>query len=320
MNDKKSISIVTPMHNEKECLDEFYARTKAVLEGMGYPFEIILVDDGSTDGTDDLIRKLCAEDRRVVGVFLSRNRGQCTAIYAGIQHSTGGHVVIMDGDLQHPPEEIPLLVAEARKGADMAKGVRQGRRESLLLRRLPSMIANYLIRKISKCDVHDMGGFSCIRGDLARNLRLRAGQHRLIPALVYIAGGTVVEVPTSAPKRFAGRSHYGISRSIDVFFDIVMLWFQTSNKQRPMYLFGRASLFSFVASGLLFAWTLVDKVFAGTPMADRPPFFIAIVFFLGSLGLVITGFMFEILTAAYDGVVENKPYVVRETRNLNTKK
>jgi glycosyltransferase involved in cell wall biosynthesis len=319
MNNERSISIVTPMYNEKECLPEFYSRTRRVLERMGHPFEIILIDDGSTDGTDDLIRKLCAEDERVVGVFLSRNRGQSTAIYAGIQHSTGGHVIIMDGDLQNPPEEIPLLVAEAHKGADMVKGVRQGRRESLLLRRIPSLIANYLIRKISRCDVRDMGGFSCIRGDLARTLQLRTGQHRFIPALVFIAGGTVVQVPTSAPKRFAGKSHYGIGRSIDVFFDIVMLWFQTSNKQRPMYFFGRVSLLSFAFSGLLFAWTLVDKVFAGRPMANRPPFFIAIVLFLGSLGLLVTGFMFEILTATYDGMVQNKPYVVRETRNLKKK-
>jgi hypothetical protein len=127
----------------------------------------------------------------------------------------------------------------------MVKGMRENRSESLVLRRIPSRIANYLLRATSKCEVHDMGGLSIMRGDLARWLNLREGQHRLLPAILFGLGGSVVEVPTAAPPRFAGRSHYGLGRSVDVLFDIILLWFQNSFKQRPVYLFGRFALILF---------------------------------------------------------------------------
>jgi len=182
------VSIVTPMHNEELCVREFHRRMGATLQDMGVSYEIILVNDGSTDKTPEIIRELSAADPNLVGVFLARNRGQCTAIYAGLQHSCGRYVVIMDGDLQHPPEEVPRLIEKIREGYDLVKGMRQKRQESLVLRRIPSLVANYLMRATSKCDIHDMGGLSCIRGEVARGLVLREGQHRLIPALVYGQG------------------------------------------------------------------------------------------------------------------------------------
>jgi glycosyltransferase involved in cell wall biosynthesis len=310
-NDGPEISVVVPMHNEQECLPEFYRRTKTVLDGIEATYEIVMVDDGSTDTTGQIITDMCSQDSAVVGVFLSRNRGQCIAIYAGLQESTGRYVVIMDADLQHPPEEIPRLLDRARKGFDFVKGTRQYRQESFLLRRLPSRIANYLIRKTSKCAVQDMGGFACVRGDLARSLRLRAGQHRLLPALVFIMGASVAEVPVSAPPRFAGRSHYGLSRTLDVFLDIIMLWFQTSGKQRPLYVFGRISLAIFAAATLLLGWTLVEKVFFGIGMGTRPPFFISILLYLGSLGILSTALVLEVLSTAQDAATGARPYVLR---------
>lgn len=319
MSDQVYVSVVTPMYNEKDCIEEFHARAKAALEALGKPYEIILVDDGSSDGSDEIIRALCDRDEAVVGVFLSRNRGQSAAIYAGIQHSSGDNVAILDGDLQNPPEEIGLLLAEMEKGCDMAKGIRTGRTESALLRKVPSRIANYLIRRVTKCDVKDMGGPSCIRGDVARGLRLRSGQHRFIPAIVHSAGGRVVEVPTTSHKRFAGKSHYGIGRTFDVMFDILMLWFQSSSKQRPIYLFGRLSVFSLLASAALFCWTLFDKVFRGRSIADRPPFFIAILLLLSGLSILFTGFTLELVSYISGVTTENKPYIVRETRNYESR-
>lgn len=309
------VSIVTPMHNEERCLAEFYRRVTEAMRAMDTSYEIVLVNDGSTDGTSEMMREICSGDKHVKGVFLSRNRGQCIAIYAGIRHSRGKYVVIMDGDLQHKPEEIHLLVEEIRRGYDLVSGGRVNRQESMLLRRIPSRIANYLMRWTSKCDVRDMGGFSCLRGEIARSMRLRSGQHRLLPALVYIMGGSVSEVPVSAPPRFAGHSHYGIGRSIDVLFDIVMLWFQTSFKQRPVYLFGRISLILFFIASLIMVWLLYGKIFFGIHMGTRPPFMGAVLFYLASFGSMSTGFILEMILNTLDRVNGSTLYVVREVLN-----
>ncbi|WP_243544652.1 glycosyltransferase family 2 protein [Pseudodesulfovibrio tunisiensis] len=306
------VSIVTPMHNEELCIREFHSRVSATLRKEGWSHEIVLVNDGSTDRTGSIIRELSAEDPNLVGVFLSRNRGQCNAIYAGIQHSRGRYVVIMDGDLQHRPEEIPALVNKMREGYDMVSGMRQKRSESKWLRLVPSRIANWMIRKASGCEIHDMGGFSCIDGDMARSMHLREGHHRFLPAIIYRMGGAVAEVPTSAPPRFAGRSHYGISRSIDVLFDIVSLWFQNSFKQRPVYLFGRISLALFLFASALMVWVLFEKVFLGVHMGTRPPFMGAILLYLASLGFMSTGFILEAIGDTLDSVLQAKPYAVRE--------
>lgn len=311
-NQEIEISIVTPMHNEEACVREFHRRISDTLQGMNTTYEIVLVNDGSTDSTADIIRDLSSSDSHLKGIFLARNRGQCTAIYAGLQNSIGRYVVIMDGDLQHKPEEIPSLIEEVRKGYDLVSGGRQKREESLVLRRIPSKIANYLMRTTSGCQIRDMGGLSCLRGDLARRLSLREGQHRLIPALVWSMGGSVTEVPISAPPRFAGKSHYGIGRSIDVLFDIIMLWFQASFKQRPIYLFGRISLGLFSLASVIMIWLLYDKLFLGIHMGTRPPFLGSIFLYISSLGFMSTGFILESLANTYDAVMNNKTYQIRE--------
>ena len=245
-----AISVVTPMHNEEACVEEFVRRTDAALGAMGRSYEIIVVSDGSTDRTEEMVRKLRERHPSLRGVFLARNGGQCTALYAGIQESRGDVVVVMDGDLQHLPEEIHLLVERMDDGTALVSGSRTGRTESLVLRRLPSRLANAMLRRVSGCPIRDMGGFKAIRGDVARALRLRPGHHRLLPALVWMRGGSVAEVFVSAPPRFAGQSHYGLGRSMDVLFDVVMLWFQGATRSRPMYLFGRVGLAVFAQDAL----------------------------------------------------------------------
>lgn len=310
-NKEIEVSIVTPMHNEEGCVREFHRRISAALDGMNTTYEIVLVNDGSTDSTSQIICELSKNDSHIKGIFLARNRGQCTAIYAGIQNSQGRYVVIMDGDLQHKPEEVPALIEEIRKGYDLVSGCRKNREESLVLRRIPSKIANYLMRATSGCQIRDMGGLSCLRGSLARRLALREGQHRLIPALVWAMGGSVSEIPISAPPRFAGKSHYGIGRSIDVLFDIIMLWFQSSFKQRPIYLFGRISLSLFCVASLIMVWLLYGKFFMGIHMGTRPPFLGSIFLYISSLGFMSTGFILESLANTYDAVMENKTYQIR---------
>lgn len=307
-----AISIVTPMHNEELCIEEFARRTTAALQAIGRTFEVVIVSDGSTDSTESKLRALHAADQRVRGVLLSRNSGQCNALYAGIQESRGEVVVVMDGDLQHLPEEIHLLVSEMDKGFALVSGSRKARQESLVLRRLPSKAANWMLRRVTGCPIRDMGGFKAIRGDIARSLRLRPGHHRLLPALVYMRGGSVGEVFVSAPPRFAGQSHYGLSRSVDVLFDIVMLWFQGATKSRPIYLFGRIGLIVMAICGGLGLWLLYDKIYRGEPLTERPLFFVVIMLFLAALFTVAAGFILELLSDALNTVGKVRPYVVRE--------
>jgi glycosyltransferase involved in cell wall biosynthesis len=300
------------MHNEEACVEEFVRRTDAALGAMGRSYEIIVVSDGSTDRTEELVRKLRERHPSLRGVFLARNSGQCTALYAGIQESRGDVVVVMDGDLQHLPEEIHLLVERMDDGTALVSGSRTGRTESLVLRRLPSRLANAMLRRVSGCPIRDMGGFKAIRGDVARALRLRPGHHRLLPALVWMRGGSVAEVFVSAPPRFAGQSHYGLGRSMDVLFDVVMLWFQGATRSRPMYLFGRVGLAVFALDALAGAWLLWEKLYRGEPLTERPMFFVVVMLFLAALFMLAMGFVLELLSDAVNGIGNGRPYVVRE--------
>jgi glycosyltransferase involved in cell wall biosynthesis len=300
------------MHNEEACVEEFVRRTDAALTAMGRSYEIIVVSDGSTDRTEELVRKLRGQHPSLRGVFLARNGGQCTALYAGIQESRGDVVVVMDGDLQHLPEEIHLLVDRMDDGTALVSGSRTGRTESLVLRRLPSRLANAMLRRVSGCPIRDMGGFKAIRGDVARALRLRPGHHRLLPALVWMRGGSVAEVFVSAPPRFAGQSHYGLGRSMDVLFDVVMLWFQGATRSRPMYLFGRVGLVVLALDALAGAWLLWEKLYRGEPLTERPMFFVVVMLFLAALFMLAMGFVLELLSDAVNGIGNGRPYVVRE--------
>ena len=307
-----AISVVTPRHNEEACVEEFVRRTDAALGAMGRSYEIIVVSDGSTDRTEEMVRKLRDRHPSLRGVFLARNGGQCTALYAGIQESRGDVVVVMDGDLQHLPEEIHLLVERMDDGTALVSGSRTGRTESLVLRRLPSRLANAMLRRVSGCPIRDMGGFKAIRGDVARALRLRPGHHRLLPALVWMRGGSVAEVFVSAPPRFAGQSHYGLGRSMDVLFDVVMLWFQGATRSRPMYLFGRVGLAVFALDALAGAWLLWEKLYRGEPLTERPMFFVVVMLFLAALFMLAMGFVLELLSDAVNGIGNGRPYVIRE--------
>jgi len=303
------LSIIAPMNNEELCARGFCTRMNRVLKTMDDSYELIVVNDGSTDGTESILRELCTEMPELSVISLARRSGQWAALYAGFQYSRGELVVVMDSDLQHLPEEVPRLVEKTRDGYDLVSGSRAARTESLLRRRLPSLIANFLLRLTTGCRIRDMGGFKCLRGDIARQLRLRAGQHRLLPALVHMAGGRVGEVTVSAPPRFAGKTHYGLARGLDVVFDILMLWFQTAFKARPLYLFGHLSFCLMCVTGLIWAWLLYEKLALGVPMGTRPPFLVSVILFLAALGFASMGFIMEMLSGMLGGA---KPYIVRE--------
>jgi len=299
------------MYNEADCLPEFYRRTVAALESMGETWEIVAISDGSTDATNRLLAELAAQDDRLCALYLTRNTGQWAALSAGFRSARGEYVIVMDADLQNRPEEIPLLIAEARKGYDLVSGRRTGRPESTFWRLLPSRTANAMLRATTGCPARDMGGFKCLRGDVARKLRLRAGQHRLLPALVHLMGGSIGEVDVRADVRFAGTSKYGIGRTVDVVFDILMLWLQASFKARPIYLFGRISLVTVLVSLAAFAWIGMERIFFGTAMTQRPLFFVSMGAGLAALMLMGFGFVLELLSDTHARIAGQDPYLVR---------
>lgn len=306
------MSTVTPMHNEEACVAEFVRRTDAVLSQIGCTYEIIVVDDGSTDATETCLRELALRYPSLRAIVLARNMGQCSALDAGIQHSRGERVVVLDGDLQNRPEDIPALLETAERGFDLVSALRLGRAESKMMRRVPSGIANWLLRRVTGCPVRDMGGFKCMHGDLARSLRLRAGQHRLLPALVWQRGGRVTEIPVHAAPRFAGKSHYGLNRTLDVLIDIVMLWFQSSFKSRPIYLFGRIALVLLAIDAIIMPILLYQRLVLGVDLGTRPPFLIAIMLFLSALFVLASGLVLELVSDTLSAANGSRGWVVRE--------
>jgi glycosyltransferase involved in cell wall biosynthesis len=311
-NDHVEISVVAPMYNEEGCVDEFLRRTDAALRAIGVSHEIIIVSDGSTDDTNRRLRAGVERYPSLRVLILARNVGQCSALYAGIQATRGRAIVVTDGDLQHRPEDIHRLVDKLNEGYTLVSGNRRGRKESLLTKRIPSRIANWLLRQVTGCEIKDMGGFKAIDGEMARSLRLRPGHHRLLPALVHMRGGSTAELWIEVQERFAGKSHYGISRSFDVIFDILMLGFQSSFKARPLYLFGRIGVLLLLVDCVVMPWLLWEKFVDGIDMGTRPPFLVAIMFFLAALFFLAMGFVLELLTDANNAIGGVKPYVVRE--------
>ena len=294
-------------------LTPLLAGADAALRDMGVTHEMIIVSDGSTDRTNELLRAGVERYPSLRALILARNVGQCSALMAGLQASRGSTVVVMDGDLQNAPEDIPALAAELARGHDLVSGFRGGRVEGPI-RRIPSRLANWLLRRVSGCDVRDMGGYKVLRGEVARSLRLRPGQHRLLPAIVHMRGGSTSEITVQHHARFAGRSHYGLSRTLDVLIDIVLLWMQGSFKSRPMYLFGRVGIALVAIDCIIMPWLLYEKFAMDKDMGTRPPFLVAIMLFLSALFIFAAGFMLELLSEANNTVGGVQPYLVRSVR------
>jgi glycosyltransferase involved in cell wall biosynthesis len=214
-------SIVVPLHNEQENVTDLYARLKSVMEANGETFEMILVDDGSIDGTFNLLREIAAVDSRVTVVKLRRNFGQTAGLAAGFDHAHGEYIIAMDGDLQHDPADIPLFLEKIAEGYDIVSGWRKNRVDNFWLRRFPSRCANWLMAKLSGVDIHDFGTtFKAYRRDILTQVPLYGEMHRFIPALASWHGASIIEVPIKNVNRERGVSHYGISRTFRVFFEI----------------------------------------------------------------------------------------------------
>lgn len=311
------ISVVIPIHNEEPSILPLYDRLTAVMEQVQQPYELIFIDDASSDRSFDLLANLVEIDARLKVIRLRRNFGQTAALAAGFDEANGDIIISMDGDLQHAPEDIPTLLERLNEGYDIASGWRKNRVDNLVLRKIPSRIANWLMARVSGVKLHDFGTtFKAYRSEILQDVKLYGELHRFIPALASFYGAKVVEVPISNINRPAGQSHYGISRTFHVIFDILTIKFLLKYFTRPMHFFGKLGLLGVLSGGIIMAYLTVFKLLGGELVQDHGPLMIAgALLLLGGIIMFSTGLLGEIMMRTYFESQGRRIYAVREIRS-----
>ncbi len=294
-------SIVVPFHNEEENLPVLYRRLTRVMEEIGEDYELVFVDDGSADRTPVILKEICALDPRVVGLRLRRNFGQTAALAAGFDYAQGEVIIAMDGDLQHAPEDIPRFIAKLEEGYDVVSGWRQNRRDGFL-RTFPSRIANKLMAKASGVPIHDFGTtFKAYRREVLERIPIYGQMHRFIPAMASIEGAQIAEVPIEDQPRANGRSHYGLSRTFRVMFDILTIRFIGRYLSRPLHFFGSIGAVMIAVSVLLASWLLFKKLYwrEAIFIENGPMLLFAVVTFLGGIQFLGLGLLGDLFARLY---------------------
>lgn len=311
------LSVVIPVHNEEPSLLPLYDRLTAVLTSLGRPYEVIFVDDASSDRSFELLSNLAETDPHLKVIRLRRNFGQTAALSAGFHEAQGEVIISLDGDLQHAPEDIPALLAKIEEGYDIASGWRKNRVDNALTRKLPSRIANWLMAKASGVDLHDFGTtFKAYRAEILKDINLYGELHRFIPALASFYGARVAEVPIQNIPRASGDSHYGLGRTMHVMFDIVTIKFLLSYFTRPMHFFGNLGLVGTLAGGGILGYLAVYKLVTGNDIViQHGPLMVAGgLLLLAGLMMFSTGLLGEVLIRTYFESQGRRIYAIREIR------
>jgi len=317
------LSVVIPIHNEEPSILPLYDRLTAVLEKLRRPYEIIFVDDASSDRSFDLLANLVETDPRLKVVRLRRNFGQTAALAAGFDESQGNIVISLDGDLQHAPEDIPALLEKIDEGYDIASGWRKNRLDNAVTRKIPSRIANWLMAKVSKVELRDFGTtFKAYRAEILKDVNLYGELHRFIPALAAFYGAKVAEVPIRNLPRASGGSHYGLSRTFRVMFDIFTIWFLLKYFTRPMHFFGKWGLLSAGSGGTLLFALAVKKFWTGRDiiLEHGPLMLVGALALVTGVILFCTGLLGEVMTRTYFESQGRRIYAVREIRSRREEK
>ena len=308
------LSIVIPIHNEEPSILPLYDRLTSVLEPLQRPYEILFVDDASTDRSFELLANLVETDSHLKVIRLRRNFGQTAALSAGFHEAKGDVVIAMDGDLQHAPEDIPALLEKIDQGYDIASGWRKRRVDNAIMRKLPSRIANWLMAKASGIDLHDFGTtFKAYRAEVLKDVNLYGELHRFIPALASFYGARVIEVPIRNVPRAAGDSHYGIGRTFRVMFDILTIKFLLKYFTRPMHFFGLLGLTGCGLGGVIMAYLAVKKILGYEIVMEHGPLMVAgALLLLGGIMMFSTGLIGEMMMRTYFESQDRRIYAVRE--------
>ena len=308
-----NLSVVVPLYNEEESLPHLVEQLLKALRPTDEAFELVLVDDGSSDRTAKVLALVSAEVPEVVAVLLRKNYGQTAAMAAGFDVAGGEVIVSLDGDLQNDPADIPMLLAKLREGYDLVSGWRHQRQDAALQRKLPSRIANRLIGRVTGVRLHDYGcSLKAYRREVLSDMRLYGELHRFLPALAFIEGARITEVKVNHRARQFGSSKYGIDRTFRVLMDLLTVWFMKRFLTRPMYVFGFGGLLAIAASLITSTYLLVIKVMGGD-IANRPLLTLAVVLGLAGIQLFCFGLLGELLIRTYHESQDRPIYRIRET-------
>jgi len=311
------LSIVTPVYNEVENLPELFQEINQSLKDLTFDYEIIAVNDGSVDGSLNVLKELAAADSHIKIISFSRNFGQTAALSAGFTHATGEVIIPLDADLQNDPRDIPLLLSKLAEGYDIVSGWRKNRHDKLISRKIPSKLANSLIGKITGVKLHDYGcTMKAYRKESLDQVNLYGEMHRFIPALAAWHGAKITEIVTNHRPRKFGRTKYGIRRTFKVILDLFTVKFLTAFFTRPMHFFGKAGLYSFslaIFSGIL---ALYLRLFHHVSLIITPLPLLTVFLMLVGLQFILMGLIAEMITRTYYET-QNKPtYFIKEKINF----
>ena len=308
-------SIVVPFFNEVDNIKPLYESIVKVMDALGHAYEMVFVDDGSRDGSYKILREISDRDARVALIRLRRNFGQTAALKAGFDYTHGEIIVSMDGDLQHDPTEIPQFINKILEGYDIVSGWRVDRKDAWLTRRIPSRIANRIMAKLSRVELHDFGTtFKAYRREVVTELQLYGDLHRFIPALASWQGANIAEIPIKNIQRKNGKSNYNISRTLRVLLDLISVKFLLDYSTRPLHFFGTMGLLS-GATGLVIAFVLLlMKLLTTINIMDAhgPLLVFASVLILAGVQLLALGLLGEMQVRHYYAPAQRAPYSVAE--------
>ncbi len=307
-----TISVVIPLYNEEENVQELHSCLKMVLDTLGTDYEILFIDDGSTDNTLKYLQEIQAGDSKVIVLSLRRNFGQTAAFAAGFDYSRGDIIITMDGDLQNDPNDIPKLI-EQMKDNDLVSGWRKKRKDPFLSRRLPSIMANWLISKVTGVNLHDYGcSLKAYKRDVIKNLKLYGEMHRFIPAVASWYGVRIAEVETEHHPRVRGKSKYGISRTMKVVLDLITVKFLQSFSTKPLQFFGPIGLASGMLGFLISAYLTIEKLIVGKDIGGRPLLLLGSLLIIVGIQFIGMGLLGEMMVRVYHETQKKPIYVIKK--------
>lgn len=315
IKDQKSVylSVVIPIYNEKQNISYLYENLNSVLPGIGRKYEVILIDDGSMDGTFKELLSIHEQNDNYKIIRFRKNFGQTPAMSAGFDYANGEVIITLDADLQNDPKDIPALLEKIDEGYDVVSGWRINRQDKAIPRKLPSKIANWLIARLTGVKIHDYGcTLKAYRSDVVKNIELYGEMHRYIPAVASWMGISVAEVPVHHHSRKFGKSKYGISRTIRVILDIITLKYLLSYSQKPIQIFGLIGLITGLIGCIVTIYLIIMRMFFNVPLSSRPLFTLSIFMIFIGLQLITMGILGELIMRTYHEASGKPTYAIRE--------